>query len=86
MSERVRLTGAAAGRKIDEDQPIAVMDSGQTFEQGLTHAVMVHAKVSEEDAEYLIDEGYWGSAMYRLRMQVVSKNMQRETLTEEDDG
>lgn len=86
MTERVRLSGKATGQRIDEDQPVAVMDSGQSASTELKHVVMVHAKVSEQDAQYLIDEGYWGSAMYRLRMQVVSKNMQRETLTEEDDG
>lgn len=86
MSERVRLIGKAAGQRIDEDQPVAVMDSGQSASAELKHVVMVHAKVSEQDAQYLIDEGYWSSAMYRFRMHLALKNMQHETMTEEDDG
>lgn len=79
---KTKITGTAAGHKVDEDQP----DEQLRQYQEKKHTVMVQAKVSEEDARYLVDEGYWDYAMYQLRKRVALKNSQRETLTEEDDG
>lgn len=82
MTKRVRLTGKATGHKVDEDTP----DEQMRRYQEKKYVVMVQAKVSEEDARYLVDEGYWDYAMHQLRKRVALKNSQRETMTEEDDG
>jgi len=86
MSKRIKWSGTAQGRKVDEDKPVALLDGGQTFSTEDVHHVMVAVKVSEEDAKYLLREKHWDSAMYAMRRRVDSYNRGKERLVEDNDG
>lgn len=77
MSKRIKWSGVAQGHKVDEDQ--------QSVDFALEHLAMTAAKVSQEDARYLIREGHWSDAMNALMEEVARKNDQREMLDEDND-
>lgn len=90
MSERTGWSGTAAGRKVkpkDEDQPIA---AGPSNTDSQVHVVMAQAKLSEADAQWLIEAQYWASLMHTAREVVDGRNRAREIademLREDNDG
>lgn len=65
-----KITGTAAGHKVE-------MDRVQI------EAIMREAKVSEEDAKWLLKDGYWGRIMHMVRSSVL---MRHASLEEPEDN
>lgn len=58
---KTRITGTATGEKVE-------MDRVQV------ETIMAVAKVSEEDAQWLLKDGYWGRIMHMVRSAVVMRH------------
>lgn len=72
---KTKITGTAAGHKVSEDTPVE-------YSPVEVNAIMSLAKVSEEDAQWLLKDGYWGRIMHMVRSAVV---MRHAALEEPED-
>lgn len=76
---KTKITATVEGRKVEKEAPFA----NPSVDVDLVSQVMSVAKVSEEDAQWLLKDGYWGRIMHMVRSAVV---MRHAALEEPEDN
>ena len=73
-----KITGTAAGHKVKLPKVVE-----EKFARDQLNRIMIEAKVSEEDAQWLLEDGYWGRIMHMVRSSVL---MRHASLEEPEDN
>lgn len=76
---KTKITATVEGHKVEKEIPSAK----PSVDIDLVSQVMSVAKVSEEDAQWLLKDGYWGRIMHMVRSAVV---MRHAALEEPEDN